>query len=269
MPEGFERGWNVTFSVAGQYPTAHPAVQRFWAEYVSDLTGDTDDPPACLVCGRGNPVVRIRPQKIKGIPGGQSSGTALISTNENAFESYGLDDMSCAPVCIECAEATSKALNKLLATTTSHVRVNPLVYAYWSRDGGAGNVGMFLSDPDPQEVAVLLRAAETGQVGALGIPGEQFYCVGLGPSGGRAAVRDWLDTSVERVERNLARYFRLMTLVEPWGSDEARYFGVWRLARGTLRSNAKATDSPDPNVPRALLRCALQGGPLPDWLLAQ
>lgn len=269
MPEGFERGWNVTFSVAGQYPTDHPAVQRFWAEYVSDLTGDTDDPPECLVCGRRNPVVRILPQKIKGIPGGQSSGTALISTNENAFESYGLDDMSCAPVCIECAEATSKALNKLLATTTSHVRVNPLVYAYWSRDGGAGNVGMFLSDPDPQEVAVLLRAAETGQVGALGIPGEQFYCVGLGPSGGRAAVRDWLDTSVERVERNLARYFRLMTLVEPWGSDEARYFGVWRLARGTLRSNAKATDSPDPNVPRALLRCALQGGPLPDWLLAQ
>lgn len=269
MPEGFERGWNVTFSVAGQYPTDHPAVQRFWAEYVSDLTGDTDDPPECLVCGRRNPVVRILPQKIKGIPGGQSSGTALISTNENAFESYGLDDMSCAPVCIECAEATSKALNKLLATTTSHVRVNPLVYAYWSRDGGAGNVGMFLSNPDPQEVAVLLRAAETGQVGALGIPGEQFYCVGLGPSGGRAAVRDWLDTSVERVERNLARYFRLMTLVEPWGSDEARYFGVWRLARGTLRSNAKATDSPDPNVPRALLRCALQGGPLPDWLLAQ
>src|SRR5690606_33167432 len=26
MPEGFERGWNVSFSVAGQYPTDHPAV---------------------------------------------------------------------------------------------------------------------------------------------------------------------------------------------------------------------------------------------------
>ncbi len=269
MPEGFERGWIVTFSVDGRYPANFSGVQRFWAEYVSDLTGDPDDPPECLVCGQRNPVVRLLPQKIKGIPGGQSSGTALVSTNENAFESYGLDDMSCAPICIECAEASSKALNKLLATDTSHTRINPLVYAYWTRESDSSVLGNMLTNPNPEEVAALLRAVRSGRHGALGIPGDQFYCVGLGPSGGRAAVRDWLDMSIERVERSFARYFELMAMTEPWGSDEQRYFGVWRLSRGTLRSNAKGNDSPDANVPRALMRCAFQGGPLPDWLLAQ
>ena len=136
-------------------------------------------------------------RRIKGIPGGQSAGTALISTNENAFESYGLDDMSCAPVCIECAEASIKALNKLLATDTSNTRINPLVYAYWARESDTARIGMMLSEPNPGEVAELLEAVRTGNHGALGVPGDEFYCVGLRPE--RRACRR------PRVDRHLYR----------------------------------------------------------------
>lgn len=270
LPEDLDSSLKVRFSVSGTHPSDLPEVQRYWRWRAIWEPGEERAYAECVVCGRHRDVVPTLPLKIKGVPRNNPTDgdVKLFSVNESAFGSYGLSYVSCAPICVECADAACKALNHLIANDINHIRVGPLVYAFWTRSSG-NIVGSLLSAPTPTDVQALFRAAERGRKGALGIEGGQFNCVGLGRSTGRAAVRDWIDTSIDRVEGNLIRYFKLMTITEPWGSDEARYFGIWRLSRGTLRSNAKETDQPDPNVPRVLMRCALSGGPLPDWLLAQ
>lgn len=45
----------------------------------------------CLVCVQNLPDMERLQSKIKGIPGGQTSGTNIISANSEAFESYGLE----------------------------------------------------------------------------------------------------------------------------------------------------------------------------------
>ena len=51
----------------------------------------------CLVTGNYGPISRIH-RSIKGVPGAQSSGAALVSFNAPAFESYGKEQSYNAPV---------------------------------------------------------------------------------------------------------------------------------------------------------------------------
>jgi CRISPR-associated protein Csd1 len=69
----------------------------------------------CSVCGSDLYPVTDEPHgMIKGVPKGQSSGSAFISFNMPAFESYGLAGNLNASVCTACARNYVIALNTLL-----------------------------------------------------------------------------------------------------------------------------------------------------------
>ncbi|MDI3338969.1 MAG: type I-C CRISPR-associated protein Cas8c/Csd1 [Sphaerobacter sp.] len=265
-PDDFDPSANITFRVDGHLPIDDDTVRAYWARVTAP--GDAGDGGAaqCLVCGRTGPVVERLQFKIKGIPGGQSSGTALISANEEAFSSYGLSASRVSPICGSCAERFSKALNALLANESTRLYLAGLVYAFWTRDDvGFSPVGL-LSQPDEGQVRALLDAARRGQSAAVALDPSPFYAVALAGSGGRVAVRDWIDTTVGSAKQNLARYFALQALVRPDGSPP-RPYGLAALVGATQREGSR--DPAPPTVPRALLRVALAGGPLPRWLLAQ
>jgi CRISPR-associated protein Csd1 len=266
LPADFDPGGTITFSVEGRRPIDLPAVQAFWAAEAG--VPEAADPAAlaqCLICGQARPPVERLQFKIKGIPGGQTSGTSLISANAGAFESYGLHASLVSPVCQDCSERFSKALNDLLANPATHLRLPPLAYAFWTREPVAFDGAAFFTQPDPGAVGELLRAARTGRIGALEFDATPFYAVALSASGGRAVVRDWLDTTVGAARARLARYFRLQRLVARDGS-EPRFFNLRALAGATQRE--RDTGEPAPIVPQALARLALAGGPLPTQLLA-
>lgn len=270
LPDDLDAGMTITFSVAGRRPADLPAVQDFWVRYagVPD-EGTATDLTQCLVCGQHRPPVERLQFKIKGIPSGQTSGTSLISANADAFESYGLKASLVSPVCQDCAERFSKALNSLLSDPSTSLRMPPLVYAFWARADSGFNLATILSDPGgagAAEVAELLRAARSGRVGALGLDDTPYYTIALSASGGRAVVRDWLDTTVGRARQTLARYF-LLQRIAARDSGEPRFFGLRTLVRATQREGD--TGEPAAVVPQALLRLALAGGPLPLWLLVR
>ncbi len=106
LPDDFDLNARFTFEVFfGTQPIRPidlPAVRRFWANKVAP--GDASQLMQCLVCGEERPPVSRLPIKIHGIPGGQSSGMALISANEPAFESYGLEESRIAPTCEACGQ---------------------------------------------------------------------------------------------------------------------------------------------------------------------
>ena len=269
LPDDFDPGATITFGVAGRRPVDLPAVQRFWLRYAGiPEDADAADLAQCLVCSQLRPPVERLQFKIKGIPGGQTSGTSLISANADAFESYGLKASRVSPICQDCAERFSKALNYLLATPSYHLRAAPLIYAFWTRAPVTFNFAAIITDPNgtgASEVAELLRAPHTGRTGALVIDETTFHVVALSASGGRAVVRDWLDTTISSVQRTLARYFSLQRIRNLDG--ETRFFALYELIRATLRDGDQG--EPSPMTPQALLRVAVGGGPLPLWLLAR
>lgn len=206
------------------------------------------------------------PIKIKGIPGGQTSGTDVISANERAYESYGLKNSLIAPTCVSCAEKYGNALNALLAHEDTHLRVGAQVFVFWTVEETTFQPGRLLSTPEGDEVASLLRAAWTGRAAATDIDPTAFYALALSASGARVVVRKWIDTTVGEAKRRLGRYFALQALV---GRDDpdGEWLSIRRLAGATVRDPRK--DTPDAAVVDGLAGLALGGRPLPDDVLFQ
>lgn len=269
MPADADSQSNVTFSVDGRRPIDAQSVRAFWAAH-ADRSASADDSRdmQCIVCGEQRSPVPRMPFMIKGLGpvGGQSSGTALISANSNVFESYGLENNLIAPTCSECAERVSKSLNALIEDEASRLYLGRVLYVFWTREPTDFAWETLLTGADAGQVRALLTAAQRGRIGATALDSTSFYCVALSGSGGRVAVRDWIDITVDEARQNLARYFILQRLVDA-RSGEQRFLGIWSLTHATVREGSK--DDPLPDVGQALLRVALRGGALPITLVAQ
>lgn len=267
LPEDLNPAHVLTFRVDDTLPIHLKSVQNYWASVAGSESEDAGEGEGnfmqCLICGEWRPAVKRLPFKIKRIPGGQASGMALISANAPAFESYGLEASFIAPTCRDCGERFSKAANALIEREDAHITVGPIVYLFWTRDKVPFSVATLLSRPEPNEVRALISSVFSAQQAAAEMDSVPFYATALSASGGRVAVRDWLDTTVEKARQNLARYFALQQIVDLGTGAPGSPYGLFPLAASIVR---EARDLP-PNVPKALLHMALKGGPLPSWLL--
>lgn len=264
-PDEFDPSATITFEVDSVRPIDLPLVQRFWAKEAS--TADEDEPAMeCLVCGNLRPPVVPLPIPVKGIPGGNQSGTALISANANAFESYGLENVRISPICEPCGLRLGYALNALLNTETTHVREGGNKYIFWAREPAPFSVATLLSRADEADVRRFLTAAWRSHPEAARLDVTPFYAATLSGNNARVVVRDWVETTLGEVQRHLQRYFALQRLVDRDGND--RWFALLTLARATVNAKSRQED-PAPQVGQALLRLALHGDPLPEWLLYQ
>lgn len=267
LDQDFDPAARITFRVDGQFVVDLPGVQDFWAS-----ANEPQDAPQmeCIVCGKVRPVLQRLQTKIKGVPGGQTAGTSIISANEKAFLSYGLEDSLIAPTCSRCGERFSKALNELLASEKNSIRVGNAAFVFWTVEDTAFDLSSLLHDPQPEHVKTLIESARRGQPSAPVDP-TRFYAATLTASQGRAVVRDWLDTTVGNVQQNMARWFDMQRVVGERGED-SRLLRLRDLANATIRprgGDGRRDHDLPPSTPRALLRTALAGSPLPLDLLMQ
>ena len=264
VPADLSPGDLITFQVAGKPVADIEKVRQFWAKSarVDDGAGGESQ---CLVTGLRGPVEKSLPGTIKGVPGGQMSGIALVSANEDAFESYGLERAQTSPISREAAERFTKALNHLIATRDNHITIGGLVYVFWTRNGDSGGVFGFLDNPDPNEVRDLLRSHHSGERKHLFVEPEEFYAFALSASAARAVTRDWLHTTVGEVKERLKTWFEAHEMVAPDGS-ETRFYKVYNLAASAYRDARKEMDT---HAAQGLFRSALHGEPVPQTLLAK
>ncbi|RJX23328.1 MAG: type I-C CRISPR-associated protein Cas8c/Csd1 [Ammonifex sp.] len=250
----------VTFRVNDQLVTDLPSIRSFWLRY---NLPQGDSKTECIICGDLCQPANPHPVNIKGVPGGQTSGIALVSANSGAFESYGLERSLIAPTCQSCAERYAMAINTLIEQEETHYRIGPLVYLFWTKKGTFSPVSFFRT-ADPEEVKNLLMSAKRGRE-YTALDKDAFYATALSASGGRLVVRQWLETTVGDVRTKIARWFKLQNIVESSG-EEGRPIALFPLSASLYHEPNRDMN---PNVPRLLLDVALQGGPLPDWLLFQ
>ena len=265
LPPDIGPGDIVMFRVDGAMPTDLRSVQAFWARRQAAATaasarGETVD---CLICGQRRPPATRHPVKIKGIPGGQSSGTALVSANMPAFESYGLEASRTAPICQGCAEEYAKGANQLIRDGRTRLVIGPVMYLFWTREASTDlSISSLLQDPQPEDVQALLRTPWTSQAGATKVEATAFYATALAASMGRVAVREWLEMTVGEAREHLVQYFALQRIVRPDGSNW-RPIGLFPLAASVV---PPGSDIPAV-ISTGLLRLAIAGASPPQALL--
>lgn len=246
---------DLGFLVGDVDPVSLPSVRAFWASKVkTDATG------TCLITGAEGPVVDRMPIPIKGIPDGQMSGTALVSVNNDAGMSFGLKAALNSPISAYAAETICNGLNYLLASDTHSLRVGKVAYVFWTRSAEAFSWDI-LKDPKPEDVQALLQSPHKGRERSS-VQAKDFFVLSMSANASRIVVRDHYELTLDEVQGKLNKWFEKIALVQPDGSDP-KPFGLYRLATSLFR---EAKDMPA-HVPTALLRCALTGAPLPDYLL--
>jgi len=266
LPEDFDPTGRISFEVMLEtqhiWPIDLPAVRSFWANTMA--SGDTTRIMQCLICGEERPPVASLPVQIQGIPGGQPTGMALISANEEAFESYGLERSRIAPTCEECGHRVGTALNVLLKQRETHLTVKSLAYVFWTSRPVAFDFSSMLTQADPTEVRQFLTSPWRGKEST--IETTHFYAAALSANNARIVVRDWVETTLDVAQDHLQRYFQIQEIVDRAG--EPRWFPLWQLVEATLNKTQKQPD-PLPRAEEALLHLAFHGGSLPPWLLYQ
>jgi len=255
LGEQFDATANISFRVAGELPFERRTVQRYWAK----RNETHENVMQCLVCGERQPAQERLQSVIKGLPGGQPSGTSIISANEEAFLSYGLKASLIAPVCADCAQRSHEALNHLLRDEQHRLFMAKSVFVFWTREPSEFSFVDLLSQPRPEEVRRLLLSVY-GQRAAR-IQPNRFYAAVLGGNGGRTQVRTWLDRPLDEAQTHLARWFARQQIVGPWGEDPEP-LGLRALAAATVRD----LDDLAPQTAQSLLLAAIEGSPLPQNL---
>ena len=207
--EEFDPQDNLAFRVGGEFPADLPTVKAFWAEAT---TGEDAPVMTCLVTGKFGPVEERLPVKVKGLTriGGQAAGTSLVSANAPAFESYGLEASQTSPISRDAGERFGKALNHLLADERSSIFIGPSAYVFWTREESSFDP-ILMVRPDPESVKLLLASPLSGA--RRTDVGNDFYALALSASGGRAVVRDWLETTVPEAQASLKRWFGAQRVV--------------------------------------------------------
>lgn len=279
----FDPAVNITFTVGGVLLINEPAVQKYWASVAqADAEGVRPVTISSAISGKVGPVIMKEPVKIKGIPGGQTSGMNFISANADAFSSYGLGNIGCAPVAFDEAEAYANALNRLLGDQKNRIRLGGIAYVFWTRSGETPPVSDALMNPPgtilidlsadavpsiqrksrPEQVRDVIRGIWTG-AGRQEIEAEEFFAAGLSASGARVAVRSYLKSTVKDVLSRLADFYLAQELMGRNPSDPPLY-GLYALAGGLYMDLQKEGTPQDLT---ALLNFALSGTRLPHTFL--
>jgi CRISPR-associated protein Csd1 len=134
------------------------AVESFWARY---STGEDEEDNqqvimTCLVTNQERPVEERLPVVIKGVPNGQTSGTALVSANALPFTSYGLKNSLTSPICREAGEGFAKALNYLLSNDDSKfILNNNVAFVFWTQNPTRAKTAIWKND-QPKKIRDIL-----------------------------------------------------------------------------------------------------------------
>lgn len=241
----------------------------------------------CSICGQCDyPVIDEPHGMIKKVPRGQTAGSALISYNEDAFESYALKGNDNSGICTNCAKTYVEGLNWLLSTGTKAINKRGKEYTaytnrknfgsdtamvFWTRENIPVSEVALLDAPDPQEVSNLIDSVSKGnEKNSDYFETDQFYSFTLSGAAARISVRDWIETSLVDFHKNISTWFQDIAIgYFDFDSKEnmIRYSRLYDLAR-SCQNEKEDKEILLSRVGGNLWRSALTNNSPPMWILA-
>ena len=239
-------------------------------------------PKKCSVCGMDKYPVEDEPhEKIKRVPDGQSAGCALVSYNENAFESYGLKGNNNSAICSHCAKAYVAGLNSLLAkgypdtneqgkeyfkytNRRSFGRGSDTAMVFWKRSNKPVDEIDIFEQPETGEVLALIDSISSGKSqGEQSIDTDCFYSITLSGAAARIAIKDWIEISLPDFRRNIACWFQ-DTAIEFMGKTQ--YSRLYDLSN-SYQNKKEKKNTIQFRVAAHLWNVALKKSIPPLWML--
>ena len=220
------KGGNITFMVDTTLLLKVEEVKKSIINHFEEEEKKQVNGKICSICGSSNIPVLDEPHGLVKMPKGQTVGSALVSYNEPAFESYGLKGNLNSSICRSCARNYIEGLSFLLSDgymvedndkKKSHFHYNhrikisdTTVALFWTKyEMSEINPFMIYEEPDESEVRNLFDSVWNGdyRIGKI-IETNMFYSCTLSSAAARIAVRDWTAISLDDYKRNLADWFR-------------------------------------------------------------
>jgi CRISPR-associated protein Csd1 len=269
------RDKNLVFRVVPgpqQYVHDSPALKDAWLDYVS---GEEDSVRGLsLVTGAEEKLARLHPL-IKGVRNAQTMGAAIVSFNQESFESYGKAQSYNAPVGMIDAFRYTTVLNRLLSDKHRHVQIGDATVVFWAERPTPfeDELGLLLSDSaaESEQTAMRVRGflerLRQGRVGdTIGDADVQFYVLGLSPNASRLAVRFWQAGTVREFAGRLAQHVTDIDMAGAREDDPPLTIRRILLATAKRLRDRPDADTIPPLLAGALARAVLTGDVYPQML---
>lgn len=196
-----------------------------------EVEGKSTKPAICLVSGDLSEIARTHPP-IKGMSGvGGKSEMALISFNDDAYESYGHKQGDNAPVSEAAAFAYTTALNRFLEKDSKHrIQIGDTSTVFWADaepDTAEQAESYFSAYFDPRaedsietakigdKLEAIRRGARLTDVQPELSQGVRFHVLGLAPNAARLSVRFYWTGDFGVLTENYQRYLSDTALQPP------------------------------------------------------
>ena len=244
IPDIFKNGANLVFMPLGKLATDYDDICECWNKHYSKSESEIE---ICLVTGKKLPVSRLH-TAIKGVRGGQSMGTSLVSFDKPAFESFGKSQGNNSPVSEYAAFAYTTALNYLLSESEYVNFFGDTTVVCWTEDDNEGCQDIFadffgnsdeLKQKDLWNVIKKLSMGQSVEWNSIPInPEVKFYILGLSPNAARLSVRFFLVNSFGNFMKNVVKYEENMRIDIP-KFLQSTHFPAWKVLRETVNQNSK------------------------------
>lgn len=260
-------GGNLIFCMGIEEAQDDPMIQEAWEQARSESGKGPEG--ICLVTGKRSEISRIH-RTIKGVPGAQSSGAALVSFNAPAFESYGKEQSYNAPVGKYAQFAYTTALNDLLSHRDYTFQLGDSMIVFWDESSEEAYQEAFIWSAEPKrdnqdvvkDLFDNLKKQWAVRVDDTSInPDQRFFILALAPNAARLSVRFFYQDSFGNILKNLAVHYQRMKVVKPAWEDR-EYLGIRDLLAETVNQKPK-DKSPVPNMAAMVLQAIISGSRYP------
>lgn len=266
--EELNEGGNLIFCMGMDYAQDDPDIKAAWEDLIG--TSGEEQTGICLVTGKKTEIARIH-RGIKGVPGAQSSGAALVSFNAPAFESYGKEQSYNAPVGKYAEFAYTTALNYLLSKRENTFSLGDSMIVFWAETGGKKCEDLFCLSINPQEdnqeqlqkVFDNLKAMRPVDLDDITIDlTQQFYILCLAPNAARLSVRFFYQNTFGTILKNIGAHYKRMDVVRPSWENDRKFLGIYRMLQETVNMKSKEK-KPVANMAASVLQAVLSGNRYP------
>ncbi|MGB9751230.1 type I-C CRISPR-associated protein Cas8c/Csd1 [Roseiflexus castenholzii] len=298
--EGLLAGGNLIFQVEGEAVLDDPEISCAWKNY---LLGREALEMQCLVTGEIEPVARLHPD-IKGVPGAQTKGAALVSFNLDAFTSYGREQGLNSPISQRAASGYGVALNYLLSRQNPNrpIFLGDTTVVYWADTADKRYASAFYSflnpefqqeqeESEPEETKGKRKRAkeaekEMGKVAEAVQQGKaidlaalrkgldestRFYVLGLAPNASRLAVRFFLTEPFGVFAKRIMQHYDDLQIEKEY-ANQPTYISPYRILAECVSPKVTRRDDEVKQswslLGGAFMRAILTGAPYPEGLYA-
>lgn len=273
--KSFEKGEYITFFYKDRFISEYDSIKTAWQRTYDEVTDG--EMMVDLVSGE-KVVPETTHPLIKGVVNAQKTGTALVSFNKSAYESFGHKNNTNSPVGKYNSFAYTSALNHLISDKDHRQHIGDMTVIYWSKNGDSeyqSVMDSLLKGSDggisDEALSSIMRNAAVGNRILFNekelLPDNEFYILGLSPNAARISVRFFCQNTFGTIVTNIKKHYDDIYIIKD-NRSKWETIPLLALLKETVNS-ASSDKSPSSQMSGDVLKAILFGGRYPETLMYQ